>query len=273
MKTINDLLSYAKKHIDVLDSEILLSSILEKKQTYFITHFDEIISNENILKFLDLLKKRKENNSIASLLGYKNFYGKDFFVDNNVLTPRPETEILVDKSFNYIKNNNIKTVLDIGTGSGCIAITLSYLLNNKVKVIASDFSKKALVIAKKNAKKNNQLNIEFKFSDLLKNIYIPYPKSTIIVTNLPYIPTSDILDKEVLNGDPKEALFSGETGLLHYNELLKTLPKNINSVFFEFHPPQKILLESIIKKYQPQLNIGFFKDFSHKERFCILKNL
>lgn len=270
MKTIKTLLSYAKKHIDVLDSEILLSFVLDKKNTYFITHGDESVAEENIVSFLELVKKRKEKYSISSLLGYKNFYGKDFYVDNTVLTPRPETEVLVETALNYINQNNITTVLDIGTGSGCIAITLACFLNNDEKIIASDFSEKALNMAKKNAKKNKQEKIEFIFSDLLKNINITFPESTSIVTNLPYVPSSDILEEEVLKGDPKEALFSGKDGLCHYNELFKTLPKNINSVFFEFHPPQKNLIKNIVGNYHPELNITFFKDFSNKERFGFL---
>lgn len=302
-KILKDVLDFAKnkfyKH-DIenpsLDMAILAAKALGLSKIQLITKeyvsFDTLsISDDKIQKFLYFIELRCKKNSISEILGIKNFYGLDFIVTNDVLTPRPETEILVEKVFNYILKNNINNIIDIGTGSGCIAITVAMLLKKKrlenlknIKILACDISEKALEVAKKNAKKNGVLDmIEFQKSNLLENINKKYLENACIVTNLPYIPESDAkkMSEEVLNGDPKLALFSGKTGTDLYEKLFTDLFQensnfyNINSCFFEFDSGMNT--ENIQKKYYENLllnkleignnNISFFEDYSGCERF------
>ncbi|HID92120.1 TPA: peptide chain release factor N(5)-glutamine methyltransferase [Candidatus Peregrinibacteria bacterium] len=302
-KILKDVLDFAKnkfyKH-DIenpsLDMAILAAKALGLSKIQLITKeyvsFDTLsISDDKIQKFLYFIELRCKKNSISEILGIKNFYGLDFIVTNDVLTPRPETEILVEKVFNYILKNNINNIIDIGTGSGCIAITVAMLLKKKrlenlknIKILACDISEKALEVAKKNAKKNGVLDmIEFQKSNLLENINKKYLENACIVTNLPYIPESDAkkMSEEVLNGDPKLALFSGKTGTDLYEKLFTDLFQensnfyNINSCFFEFDSGMNT--ENIQKKYYENLllnkleignnDISFFEDYSGCERF------
>ncbi len=306
-KILKDVLDFAKNKFykyDIenpsLDIALLASEALGVSKIQLITKeyvsFDTLnISDESIQKFLYFIELRCKKNSISEILGIKNFYGLDFIVTNDVLTPRPETEILVEKAFNYIiKNNinNINNIIDIGTGSGCIAISIAMLLKKqrlkslkKIKILACDISEKALEIAEKNAKKHGVLDmIEFQKSNLLENINKKYVENACIVTNLPYIPEGDAkkMSKEVLGGDPSLALFSGKTGTDLYKKLFTDLFQEnsnfytINSCFFEFDSGMNTdniqkkyyekLLDDLLKNNQ-QKNITFFADYSGAERF------
>lgn len=194
-----------------------------------------------------------------------NFYGRDFLVNQDVLTPRPETEQIIDavlslcgkpilpgvKSEKTTLNPRNLSILDVGTGSGCIAITLKKLLP-EAKVYASDISKKALKIAKLNARKQNA-EINFITSDLLENInFTP----DIIVANLPYVDKDwDWLDREALKQDPDLALYANDHGL----ELIKKLINTSKSEYLilEADPSQHQEIIDYAKNYRLIKQIGF----------------
>ena len=198
-----------KSHL--IDSEILLSKALRKTREEILIKYDKKIKFHEEKKFESLIQRRSSNEPIAYILNYKEFWSKRFKINKNTLIPRPETELLVDKITKIYRNKNI-SILDIGTGSGCILISLLSELRNSFGV-GVDISKKAIEIAKLNAKKFIS-NKRVKF--LKKSFYnISNVKFDLIVSNPPYIKRSDIknLNEDIKRFEPKIALDGGNDGL------------------------------------------------------------
>lgn len=223
-------------------------------------------------KLYDNIKRLENKEPVQYIIGNVDFYGNIIEVDKNVLIPRFETELLVEKTLNYIKkyfeNPNI---LDIGTGSGCIAITLKKNLD-KAKVDAIDISAEALNVAKKNASKNN-VDINLFESDILNNVNNLYD---VIISNPPYI---DINDKEITeivkNNEPGNALYAKNNGLYFYEKIIKDSKKNINKksiIAFEIGYKQGKSILNIAKKHYPLSKIVTEKDYSLKDRFLFIFN-
>lgn len=230
--------------ISCLDADILLSHVLKKPREFIYAHPEHELSKKQRKKYLELIARRKKLEPIAYIIREKEFFGLPFYVDKNVLIPRPDTEILVErilKLFDTSRYAGLLRVLDVGTGSGCIAITLKKYLP-RAKVIATDISQKALKIAKKNAKKNHA-KIIFYCSDLFNNIPKKYlGKIDIIVANLPYLP-KNVAGKKSLKYEPNIAL-----------QDKKYLPRFLEQAKKYLSPHGKIFLETskknagIIKK-------------------------
>ena len=198
-----------KSHL--IDSEILLSKALRKTREEILIKYDKKIKFHEEKKFESLIQRRSSNEPIAYILNYKEFWSKRFKINKNTLIPRPETELLVDKITKIYRNKNI-SILDIGTGSGCILISLLSELRNSFGV-GVDISKKAIEIAKLNAKKFIS-NKRVKF--LKKSFFnISNVKFDLIVSNPPYIKRSDIknLNEDIKRFEPKIALDGGNDGL------------------------------------------------------------
>lgn len=265
---LNEILFLAKKKIPPQEARMLAEFCFELSPKEIVLQSNIQISKEKIDFYEKCIEKRCNGHSISEIIGKRDFYGLSFDISNDVLTPRPETEWLVD----FAKNNIdvCERIIDVGTGSGCIAISLSTLISKEI--IGVDISDKALGIAKKNAKKNNSLdnNLSFRYSDLFSNISEKEFINAGIIANLPYIPTGDILSREVLQGDPFLALFSGEDGLDLYRRFFQEIPHSFAFCIFEFHPPQKKDLEQIIKNYLPDYLIEWGSDFSGDIRFGVV---
>ena len=203
--------------------KMLLSDILGKEKEYLLIHDNEELSQDVLDNFYAKLNRLKDEEPIQYILNKQEFMGFEFYVDENVLIPQPDTEILVEEVVDISKkinnNSNKLIVLDMCTGSGAIAISLSKLIEN-ASVSASDISDGALNVAKENAIKNS-VNIEFYKSDLFNDIS-KNVKFDIIVSNPPYIQTEVIkgLSKEVQT-EPFIALDGGEDGLVFYREIIK----------------------------------------------------
>ena len=203
--------------------KMLLSDILGKEKEYLLIHDNEELSQDVLDNFYAKLNRLKDEEPIQYILNKQEFMGFEFYVDENVLIPQPDTEILVEEVVDISKkinnNSNELRVLDMCTGSGAIAISLSKLIEN-ASVSASDISDGALNVAKENAIKNS-VNIEFYKSDLFNEIS-KNVKFDIIVSNPPYIQTEVIkgLSKEV-QSEPFIALDGGEDGLVFYREIIK----------------------------------------------------
>ena len=194
-----------------LDSEILLSKILDKKREDILINLNEKVEYDNILKFNRLINRRCTKEPIAYILNIKEFWSKVFRVSNDTLIPRPETELLVENLINIYKNKKI-SILEIGVGSGCILISLLSDLNRS-KGIGIDISRKALLIAKKNAKFHNVLSkIKFFRKSFLEAFN---HKFDLIVSNPPYIESKYIknLDEDIKRFEPLIALDGGNDGL------------------------------------------------------------
>ncbi|MBI2638099.1 peptide chain release factor N(5)-glutamine methyltransferase [Candidatus Peregrinibacteria bacterium] len=248
---------------DQTEAEILLSFAMRRKREFLISHPEAKILPTALRRFRMLSAKRSSGVPIAYLTGHKEFYGLDFCMEPGVFIPRPETEILVEEVFNvYRKNYELRMtnyklrICDIGTGSGCLAITLAKHLS-KAHVTAVDISPKALKLAKKNAQIHSVADrITFFKSDLLDVIASKVKQSPfdIIITNLPYIGLNEdnFVSKEVLDYEPAQALFGGETGL----ELFEKLFQQIIAMRFkpqwliaEIGFSQQQALAKLIKKY------------------------
>ena len=195
----------------ILDSEILLSKTLNKSREEILTNLNQKIEHHDILVFKDYIVRRSKNEPVAYILKEKEFWSKKFYVTKDTLIPRPETELLVDKILHEYKKKRI-SILDIGTGSGCILLSL--LSNMKHSIgIGIDISKEAIKIAKKNALKHNLLN-QVKFYN--KSLEIIYDKKfDVIVSNPPYIVNYELknLSNDIKRYEPRMALDGGNDGL------------------------------------------------------------
>ena len=198
-------------HTHLLDSELFLSNLLNTSREKILTLNDQKVSEEIIFNFNELIKKRSKKEPVAYLFKEKEFWSKKFIVDNSTLIPRPETEMLVERIIKYFKNKKIH-ILDVGTGSGCILLTLLDQMK-KSKGIGIDISSKAIDIASKNSKKFKLTNKSKFFSRSLNQIF-GY-KFDLIVSNPPYICTHQIknLSDDVKYFEPRIALDGGKDGL------------------------------------------------------------
>jgi release factor glutamine methyltransferase len=194
-----------------LDSEILLSKVLNKKREEILINLDQKICANHESKYNDFIKRRSHKEPVAYICKEKEFWSKNFFVNNNTLIPRPETELMIEKLVKIFKDKKI-SILDIGTGSGCILISLLSELKNS-KGVGIDISKNAVLIAKKNAKMHKmQDNTKF-FNKSIAGNFIQ--KFDLIVSNPPYIMSKDIknLNDDIKKYEPRIALDGGNDGL------------------------------------------------------------
>ena len=214
--TIAEWLQQASAKIPRLDAELILVHFLElSDRSYLAAHGDETLQDTTTI---DTLAKRRANGEpLAYILGYREFYGRRFFVSPDVLIPRPETETIID----IAKELRPAKILDVGTGSGCIAITLALELPD-TQVTAVDISDDALRVAQKNAA-HHGAKIDFHKSDLLEN-YQPEPDS-LIIANLPYVNANwDWLDHKSLDYEPSLALYAEQGGLELIYRLIDQAP-------------------------------------------------
>lgn len=221
---------------------------------------------------LDIAIKRLEQGEpIQYIIGNVNFYGNIIDVNKDVLIPRFETEELVEKTIFKIKNkfNKKINILDLCTGSGCIAITLKKEL--LCSVTASDISHNALELAKSNALKN-QADIDFIESDLFKNIN---DKFDVIISNPPYISYNEGIDELVYNNEPHLALFALNDGLYFYEEILKNISRYLNEKFiiaFEIGYTQADKITLLVNQYLDNVNVTVEKDLQERDRFLFIEN-
>tara|TARA_Y100000590_G_scaffold387639_1_gene461384 strand:+ start:1665 stop:2501 length:837 start_codon:yes stop_codon:yes gene_type:complete len=212
--TIKQASKILKKHNIIsheLDAEIILSDLMKVKREFLILN-NHMHIPENIMKSYSLaIRRRIKREPVAYIIGKKEFWSKDFLVDRGTLVPRPETELLIYKLVKIFRNKRI-SILDIGTGSGCILLSILKELNLS-RGIGIDISAQAIQTAKKNSKNLNLINrSKFKVYDLSK---YNFGKYDLIVSNPPYIPSKDIknLSKDIINYEPKTALDGGLDGL------------------------------------------------------------
>lgn len=254
---VHSWLKKTKKEIDSLDAELILAFVLEKDREFLVAHDDYELdaSEENAAD--ELVYARKNHYPLAYLTGVKEFYGRNFSVDESVLIPRPETEAIID----IVKDLKPKKILDVGTGSGCIALTLKAELP-EAEVVASDKNASVQAIFEEN-RENLGIEVDFKLNNLVDGFDIS--GYDCIVSNLPYVnPEWDWLSPELKN-EPSEALFAEDNGL----ELIKKLIDQVAAGNFHGH----LILESDnsqqedIKKYAEAKGfehiktVGFIQDY------------
>ena len=279
-----DLIDLAKEFISTKDlkqlryeSQILISNILNRSLLKVIVDRKIRISNKNKKKFLKQIYFRSLGKPISKIIGMREFYSREFFVNSFTLDPRPESELIIDciKRLKIEKRNDVR-ILDLGTGSGCLIITLVLELSKKKKIyaVAVDKCQSALDLATKNAIKFKiGNNITFIKSNWFSNVE---GKFDIIVSNPPYIRSKEIesLDNTVKNFDPFIALNGGEDGLDAYKQIAKNSKKFLNNdgyVCLEIGFNQKNDVSRIfpLNKFK---KIYELKDLSNRDRVLVFKN-
>lgn len=220
-------------------------------------------------KYQEGLRKLEQGIPVQYIVGNVNFYGYKINVNKNVLIPRFETEELVFKTINYINKYFDKkvSILDIGTGSGCIAITLKKELNCDVDAV--DISNKALEVAKKNAEENN-VKINFFESNVFSNVKNKYD---IIVSNPPYISYDEQIMDIVKNNEPNQALYADNEGLYFYEKILEESKKYLNKKFiiaFEIGYLQGNKIKELSLLNFPNCEVRIEKDMQEKDRFVFI---
>ena len=227
--TICEWLKNTAQKIDRLDAELILVHFLQASdRSYLAAHSDDELSDTSTID--SYAARRAEGEPLAYILGYREFYGRRFFVTPNVLIPRPETETIID----IVKELKPAKILDVGTGSGCIAITCA--LETDTQVDAVDISDDALRIAQKNAA-HHGAKVNFHKSDLLTN-FTPEP-DTVIIANLPYVDAGwDWLDHKSLDHEPSLALYAEQDGLELIYKLIDQYPSNAAGLILEADPCQ-----------------------------------
>lgn len=287
MKNNMSILDLQKKYhtLPALDLNILIAEAITQPKEFIYTHSEYSLSLIQNLRFCWLTYLYKKGYSIAAIVGHKEFYGLNFFVNKNVLIPRPETELMVENAIEEIKKTDKKiTLIDVGTGSGCIPIAIINSLTHKnINTFATDVSRSALRAAKKNARIHN-VNINFFHGHLLEpviktlNLKPSLPNSIIITANLPYgwsaWKNNGSVASRSLKREPAIALFTGEKGLALYRQLLEQM-KQLNKpfiAFFEFDPRQTEMLTKLILSILPNAKIEIKKDLAGLDRLVKLVN-
>ena len=272
--TIKEAINYLHNfNLDNIESRILLKYILKQDDSYIIINSEKDLKENQEKKVINYADKIKNGYPLQYITNSQEFMGLTFYVDDNVLIPQPDTENLVIVAINKIENKNHEEIsktnkekikiLDLCTGSGAIAVSIKSILKEKVEIIASDISKKAIEVARKNAKKHN-VQIKFICSDMFEKIN---EKFDLIVTNPPYIRSKEIkLLPEEVQKEPNIALDGGLDGLEYYRLIRKSVKnylKENGTLMMEIGYDQK---EDVQKMFEGSKCI---KDMENRDRVII----
>ena len=253
-----------------LDSEILLSSSIKRNKKHIILNPKEFLNSEQLKKFNNLIERRKKGEPIAYLINKKEFWKDEFFVNKDVLIPRPDTELIIEQVLKTYSKESQLQILDIGTGSGCILLSI---LKERPNFYGTgiDISKKSINVSKFNAKQLNLKNRVKFFHSSVDNFKIG--KYDLIVSNPPYIELLNLkyLEKDVVNFEPKLALSGGIDGFLYIRKVINkasTLIKKNGKFMLEIGFNQKNKVKKILKEEGFYVNKAI-KDYGNNDR-CII---
>lgn len=272
--TIEQLIIYGKKHLSSSEAKMLLAHVMNLDTLELLLHLDDIVEEGKCQEYFNLIEARLKNYPIQYMIGNVSFLDSVIKVNENVLIPRPETEDLVFRTIKYIKSffgdrDNLR-IVDLGTGSGCIAIALKKAFPSAI-VDAVDISSEALSVAKCNAL-DNKVDINFYHGNMLECVDNKYD---IIISNPPYIEDASEVEEIVLNNEPHSALFAPNKGLYFYEEILKMASKYLNDknmIVFEIGYQQGQWIKNINEKSFPQSLFVLEKDMAQKDRFVFIYN-
>lgn len=258
-----------------LEKEGVKYLLVEKffNDTYtLVTNLDKEINAKEYDEVINLYVRNKK--PVQYILGYQYFYGRKYIVNENVLIPRTETELLCEKAIELIKEKDLNNIVDIGTGSGIIPITICKEFSSKtLNIDAVDISCEALEVAKQNASMY-KVNINFFQSDVFTNCKNKYD---LVISNPPYIPLSFAIDDYVKENEPKIALFAGSDGLDVYKNIINTIDKFLNwsiekrYVLFEIGFNQGELIKNIILERYPNAIVKIYKDYNNLDRIVLIE--
>jgi release factor glutamine methyltransferase len=261
---------FEKKEIESprINAEILLADVLKCKRIDLYLKFDQPLKENEVNLFREYISRRGKYEPVQYIIGYTEFYGLVFKVDKSVLIPRPETEILVETIINQNKEKDEISILDVGTGSGNIPVSLAKMMPQS-KNTSIDISESAIGIAKQNAE-SNDVNVTFIRQDIFDN---PFPfdsKYDIIVSNPPYVDSSEYnnLQKEIIEHEPRFAVTDDGDGLKYYRricEVANSVMKENGKLYFEMGKGQSQDICSIME-VNGFSEIGIVKDYPQIER-------
>ena len=267
-----------------LESEILLAHVLKQERPWLITHQTFVPAKRLRQAFQKLVLRRLDLEPVAYLTRECRFFNRSFYVDERVLIPRPETEELVIAALSFIKDPAKTCVLEVGVGSGAIAISLKKE-RSTLHVIATDIDRRALVIARRNAR-TLKANVQFLHADLLapslqKQLTAARVSHLLLVANLPYVPLSDrkTLMSDVVNFEPHHALFARQHGMALNKRLLKEAAHFYRqdgrplSLVLEFDPPQATALKKEASRLFPQATVIVRQDTCGRDRLLLISLL
>lgn len=279
MQPLSKIIAETKLSRQVRD--ILFEDIFGLSREQILTKQNIMVGRIRYLKFKRFEKIILNGYPYQYLINTAFFYKSNFYVNKNVLCPRPETELIVEKALSFIKkhlsHDKEISIIDIGTGSGCIAISLYKELKNhfpslNTKIFATDISRKAINVARKNAI-TSRANVKCFVSDLFSNASLP-KKFDLIVANLPYLPTSHLKESPDLKNEPTLALDGGEDGLKIIKKFTQILPyrlKHGGQAIIEIHPGQEG--EIIDQCSKLSLTSKSAKDLNLRTRFVLINSI
>ncbi len=251
-----------------VDGELILEHYFKLNKLDIFLKRDKILSEDEEMIINEIYKKYKDDYPLQYILGQWNFYGRDFFVEEGVLIPRFETEILIEKILDIKEKFN--NILEIGVGTGIISLTLAMELEN-CEILGVDISEQAIKLSKKNKEKFGIKNCKFIKSDMFKNIE-NCKKFDLIVSNPPYINGKDMKElHRKLDYEPQNALYGGEDGLDFYREIIEKSKDYLNEdgyLSFEIGYDQGEYLKDYLREYGFK-NIKLYKDYNDFDR-CII---
>ena len=253
-----------------LDSELLLSKVISKDRGYIILNLKETISKKYLYEFYHLIQRRKKGEPVAYLINYKDFWKQKYFVNKDVLIPRPDTEVLIEQTLQMFGKDKRLRILDIGTGSGCLVLSILKERKNFLGV-GIDISKKALKVANFNAKLQHLKNrVKFYNSDIDKFFIGKYD---LILSNPPYIKNFDLkyLDEDIADYEPKVALDGGSDGLSKITKVINKascLIKKNGKLILEIGYNQRNEIVKRLKARKFYIN-KIIKDYGKNDR-CIV---
>ena len=246
-----------------LDAQLILGHVLNKPREYLIAHPEHVLSDLEQHTFDKLLTLRTKGMPVAYILGSRPFYDRTFILTPHVLIPRPETEHIVEATLEWAKGREPLRIIDVGTGSGAIAVTVAAHLPN-AQVIAADVSLAALMVARENGA--DLTNIRYVQADLLLPFRGPLD---VICANLPYIATGDINMLEVAKFEPHVALDGGFDGLRLIRRMLEQAPGRLATpglILMEIAVDQKEEVITLSKTAFPQASVSIIKDYAGLDR-------
>ncbi|OQB41492.1 MAG: Release factor glutamine methyltransferase [Candidatus Latescibacteria bacterium ADurb.Bin168] len=256
-----------------LNAERLLCDVLRCKRIDLYVNFERVLSPGEVAKYREYVRRRGKNEPLAYVLGTAAFCGRDFFVTPSVLIPRPETELLVEYVIPLLKTTTPTFVADIGTGSGCIGITVALELP-EAEVALVDVSGEALEVARRNAHAHG---VHGRAHLVQGNLSDPLRAGTFraVVANLPYVAAGEknALPPDVVEFEPHVALFGGETGLDLFEHLLADMRRVLvpgGVVALEVGQGQASVVARMCQSYLPEGDISIHRDYAHIERVIVV---
>ena len=272
--TIEELIIYGKGKIHSDYAKMLLADLIGVNPLELLTMLDRKVDEDIITTYKEKVSQVEEKKPVQYVIGNVNFYGSIFKVNKNVLIPRFETEELVDNTINYINSffdvNNLD-IIDLGTGSGCIGLTLKKNIPTS-NVTLIDISKSALEVAKDNADSLN-LDVELLHNDMLEGID---KKFDIIISNPPYIKIDEEIEDLVKDNEPHLALYGGVDGLEYYKKILAKAKDNVKDnylIAFEIGDTLRNDIIKLTEEYFPNSHIVAKKDIYDRDRMIFISNM